>query len=373
MAGHKPFDYSKWDNIEISDDEEDCHPNIDKASWFRMKHRSRVEREDQEEAEKKALVAENETDAKRLKEASDIAEKREIKERIMERSERLEYMERNKKWNVDNICQTASEHTIVSGRGADGSELVGGLKMGPTSEKEAVMSYAQFVEKHEEALEDFLQTVDPDETKKKIHERGDVLLHEHAQSYFLLSCLEDEMNGYPEKMRRAARNSQILSHITELATSMRRHPRDVVLPFFSRIAEPSYKAGFDQAVEGFVERIQKRAVDKRKEMEKDQVELSKEERVGPGGLDPVEVFESLPKSMQEAFEAKDTQMLQVALEAMPIQEAKHHMDRCEASGLWVSNKDAPDDDDDDDDDNSTAAAGSPAAEDSTHPDPAADA
>ena len=43
------FDYSKWDNIEISDDEADTHPNIDKASWFRMKHRSRVEREDQRE------------------------------------------------------------------------------------------------------------------------------------------------------------------------------------------------------------------------------------------------------------------------------------------------------------------------------------
>ena len=46
----KGFDYSKWDNIEISDDEADCHPNIDKASWFRMKHRSRVEREDQARA-----------------------------------------------------------------------------------------------------------------------------------------------------------------------------------------------------------------------------------------------------------------------------------------------------------------------------------
>ena len=46
------FDYSKWDNIEISDDEADTHPNIDKASWFRMKHRSRVEREETEQMEK---------------------------------------------------------------------------------------------------------------------------------------------------------------------------------------------------------------------------------------------------------------------------------------------------------------------------------
>ena len=41
--------------------------------------------------------------------------------------------------------------------------------------------------------------------------------------------------------------------------------------------------------------------------------------------------------MQEAFEKKDTQMLQVALEAMEPEEAKKHMDACEASGLWVQN------------------------------------
>ena len=29
----KPFDYSKWDNIELSDDEDDVHPNIDRESW----------------------------------------------------------------------------------------------------------------------------------------------------------------------------------------------------------------------------------------------------------------------------------------------------------------------------------------------------
>jgi hypothetical protein len=51
----KPVDYSKWDKIELSDDEEDVHPNIDKDSWFRMKHRSRVEREDHEEKDRKRI------------------------------------------------------------------------------------------------------------------------------------------------------------------------------------------------------------------------------------------------------------------------------------------------------------------------------
>ena len=42
-------DYSKWDKIELSDDEDiECHPNIDKASWVRLMqqkiHRERAER-----------------------------------------------------------------------------------------------------------------------------------------------------------------------------------------------------------------------------------------------------------------------------------------------------------------------------------------
>ena len=44
----RAFNYSKWDHIELSDDESDLHPNIDKESWFRMKHRSRLEREEKE-------------------------------------------------------------------------------------------------------------------------------------------------------------------------------------------------------------------------------------------------------------------------------------------------------------------------------------
>jgi cell division cycle protein 37 len=49
--------YSKWDNLEISDDESEVHPNIDRNSWFRMRHRQRVEREEQEQKEQEALQA----------------------------------------------------------------------------------------------------------------------------------------------------------------------------------------------------------------------------------------------------------------------------------------------------------------------------
>lgn len=38
--GHrsKMVDYSVWDHIEVSDDEDETHPNIDTASLFRWRH-----------------------------------------------------------------------------------------------------------------------------------------------------------------------------------------------------------------------------------------------------------------------------------------------------------------------------------------------
>lgn len=48
-----PLNYSKWDHIEISDDEDDTHPNIDTPSLFRWRHQARVERMAEQDREKK--------------------------------------------------------------------------------------------------------------------------------------------------------------------------------------------------------------------------------------------------------------------------------------------------------------------------------
>jgi cell division cycle protein 37 len=74
-----------------------------------------------------------------------------------------------------------------------------------------------------------------DDSKEMLFRNCDILLHEHAQAYMLLSCLEDEMNGKHKRMRHVGKQSQILSHINELGTSMKRDPRDVIIPFFKRL------------------------------------------------------------------------------------------------------------------------------------------
>lgn len=55
-----PVDYSKWDNLELSDDEDfDCHPNVDKASMVRWKqadiHRKRLFRKAKINASKREV------------------------------------------------------------------------------------------------------------------------------------------------------------------------------------------------------------------------------------------------------------------------------------------------------------------------------
>lgn len=65
-----------------------------------------------------------------------------------------------------------------------------------------------------------------------------------------------------------------------------------------------------------------------------ELEWQQSQAAGPGGLDPMEVWQDLPPLMQQAFEQQDMNMLEIALSNMTTEEAAYHMKRCEDSGLW---------------------------------------
>ena len=488
MAKNFSDNYSKWDRIELSDDESDLHPNIDKDSWFRLKHRTRLEREEREDAEVKMFTKENAENQSRLAiirarlsklksgvaatEGDDgaefedvdalVGEADELEKQIAQRNKRIAEINERRKWNIDNICRVSEEKTIVNelkttslraddfkptgatertfgeledadsskvkskdaaaealaavvpkaeqqaqppappaaaasssgtasistssssnngsgsgsgngnGNGKSSSAAVPAsststsnvpppavaatksagpaessstaIVQGPavtgsaSRERFAVVSYNDFVLGHEVVLEAYSEIRDLEQTKEYLFKHCDVLLHEHGQSYLLLSCLEDEMNGKRARMKHVCRQSQILSHITELAVSMKRDPRDMVLPFFKRISEAEYMTGFTTSVTEFTERIVKRAVEKRKEMDAEEAEEMDEDSVplGPGGLNPFKVLASLPQSMKDAFESQDIARLHKVLADMPPTDAKHYMKLCVDSGLWVA-------------------------------------
>mmetsp|Transcript_10848 Transcript_10848/g.14374 ORF Transcript_10848/g.14374 Transcript_10848/m.14374 type:complete len:147 (+) Transcript_10848:373-813(+) len=128
-------------------------------------------------------------------------------------------------------------------------------------------------------------------------------------------------------------------------------------PFFQRLEQRQHLEEFLTGVKDFQEKIIKRAVTKKAEIDaeraaegnggaelevgddggkQDLSDIPLEQRLGPGGLDPVEVIETLPQSLVKAFESRDVDELKNALMQMDPEEAQRHMDRCVASGLWVA-------------------------------------
>lgn len=61
--------------------------------------------------------------------------------------------------------------------------------------------------------------------------------------------------------------------------------------FSFKVADEEYKSAFYSELEAFKERIRKRAAEKIAEA----MEEERQANLGPGGLDPADVFESLPR------------------------------------------------------------------------------
>lgn len=51
-----PIDYHRWDKIEVSDDEDDTHPNVDTPSLFRWRHQARLERMAEKKQKKEEIA-----------------------------------------------------------------------------------------------------------------------------------------------------------------------------------------------------------------------------------------------------------------------------------------------------------------------------
>ena len=335
------------------------------------------------------------------------AELKSLQKANQARQDKLDEYERNKKWNVDNLCHVVEERTIVnsnagntefsdkgyalpssdgeksattsssdvgkstasakksSDKGGEPTPKSGKSKSttttkttssakstipvipakpnaGPDRESISMLNYHEFTQKYADLVEEFMVISSLDKSREFLIQNGTILLQENASNYLLLASLEDEMNGFRDKMRLTARQSQIISNITELAKTMKSHPGNVINPFFKRMEEKQHFDGFMEGLEQFIGNIIKRAVVKRKEMDEERArqegvdlkDIPREERLGPGGLDPVEVFESLPESMQAAFESRDTEQLKKAIMELSPEEAERHMKRCVDCGLW---------------------------------------
>lgn len=336
-----PIDYSKWKNIEVSDDEDDTHPNIDNASLFRWRHQARVERMNEMNAKKKSFAEEKEKAEAKLKavrerlekekaeEVSDELKKAEKEFRdAEEKFKEIEKEEELQPWNVDTISKDGWEKTIINAPQK--------VKAPPATEEEKERRYKEFVDKYESKIKKFGMLSKYDECKKFLLEDPDLCCEETA-NYLTLWCLNLEIEEKHSLMEHVAKQAIAMQYMLELAKQLDVDVRGCISSFFTRIqtADKQYADAFNDEIEAFKSRIRERAK-VRVEMAMKQVEEEeRQKRLGPGGLDPLEVLETLPPPLKECFETQDINKLQEVIGQMDEKDARHHLKRCVDSGLWV--------------------------------------
>ncbi|XP_013139756.1 PREDICTED: hsp90 co-chaperone Cdc37 [Papilio polytes] len=343
-------DYSKWKDIEISDDEDETHPNIDTPSLFRWRHQARVERMEERKREKeefeqkksetfrkisetKRKIAETEPSSpnmESLKKALSDLEKTE--KEILKKEEEIRKKERQTPWNVDTISAPGFTKTVINtnpGRTKDENLT--------EEEKEAKMK--KFIKENEKLLKQFGMLRKYDDSKKFLLDYNQLVCEETA-NYLVIWCINLEMEEKHNLMEHVAHQTICMQYILELSKQLDIDPRACVSSFFSKIqlAEKTYKDSFDDELEQFKSRIKKRAEEKIQEAIREQEEEERKARLGPGGLDPVEVYAELPDEMKQCFDAQDVPKLQELIARMPESEAVYYMKRCVDAGLWVPQK-----------------------------------
>ncbi|CAL8085688.1 unnamed protein product [Calicophoron daubneyi] len=355
------LDYAKWDHIEVSDDEDDTHPNIDTPSLFRWRHQARLERDAAFKKEKadfetqyraflqkyntcqQKLMKAKQGNSNNLSQLEEEMKKLEAEDKSWHVKEaELQKKERLRPWNIDTICKEGKSKTVINSAALKHEEC----PPSDASDESAINRLKEFVDRHDKEIRKFGLFQKPLDSRNYLVENP-FLVCEETANQLVLWCIDLAMEEKFDLMNHVSHQCIVMQFMLELAKSLKCDPRACIRPFFAKFMnpEPEYQKAFDDELSAFRDRIRGRAKVRLEEAMTKLEEEEREKRLGPGGLDPVEVFDSLPASLQECFEKKDVELLKRVLCSMDPKDVEYHMKRCVDSGLWVDNVQQVDDGD----------------------------
>lgn len=363
----RTIDYSVWDHIEVSDDEDETHPNIDTPSLFRWRHQARVEKQvafeekgeelERNMAECKRRLEEVQYRVKELEEEGKkegeeerktALSKAQAEEKKYRKDQRLwekkmeEHRREEKKmpWNVDTLSKEGFSKSMLN------------IKPEATEETEEQKEekHQTFVDKHKKEIKHFGMLRRWEDSQKYLSDHP-YLVCEETANFLVIMCIDLEVEEKHGLMDQVAHQTIVMQFILELAKSLKIDPRGCFREFFQKIktADQPYQEAFTDELESFKERVRGRAKIRIQKAMEEYEEEDRQNRLGPGGLDPVEVYDTLPEEMKKCFDDKDISMLQEAISKMDPVEAKGHMKRCIDSGLWVPNANTDNEEDKEED------------------------
>lgn len=340
-------DYTKWDHIEVSDDEDETHPNIDTRSLYKWRHEARVQRMDEMASKKETnQIAIDETTEKMKKVAENLEKARKEKneketkalessmkdlkmkeETLIDEKNYLVKEEKAQPLNVDTLSQPGFSKTIINNPKPKKETL---------SEEEQLEQSKQFMDKNKEDIKKYGMVHEYHDSEEFLMKNAHLTCEDTA-NYLVVWCIDLEVEEKHALMERVAHQTICLQFLLELSKQLEMDARSTIRPFFQKMRknDEQYISGFQDELKSFIGRVKERAQARIDKAMKEYEEEERQKRLGPGGLDPVEVFESLPKEIQDCFDSKDIQLLQDTLTSLPEEEARYHLKRCIDSGLWV--------------------------------------
>jgi len=344
-------DYRKWDHIEISDDEDETHPNIDTRSLFKWRHEARIDRMEQMDQKKTDLETSIKENSDKLEKAKkELAASKSDEEKVKKIEKELEdlnieasklldqkiFLEKEEKaqpLNVDTLSQPGFSKTLINSKPKAKKEEL--------TEDEQLERSKKFMDEHRDDIKKYGMLHEYHDSEEFLM-KNPHLACEDTANYLVVWCIDLEVEEKHALMERVAHQTICMQFLLELAKQLEIDARTGIRPFFTKMrkGDEQYKAGFADELKSFIGRVKDRAQARIDKAMKEYEEEERQKRLGPGGVDPVEVYESLPKKLQECFDSKDIQMLQDVLTGMPEEEARYHLKRCIDSGLWVPDANA---------------------------------
>lgn len=328
------INYSKWDNIEISDDEDDTHPNIHTPSLFKWRHEARVKKMEEIQSEKERVSeGKKETEVRLNKAKNDAGNTAELEKQLNEwkiKEREIAEKEKSQPLNVDTIGTEAWSKSHIN---------KGVTEKAVKSEEEVMSDYKVFCDTYEKEIKKY-GLFSKIEDSQQFFIQNPNLVCEHTASYLCIWSIDLCVEENTKLMEQVSHQAVVLQFILELGKSLKVDPRGCFRQFFEKFKKndnPEYTAAFKDELTQFRKRVHGRAEARIAAFMEEHEKEEKEKRIqeAPGGLDPQEVFETLPESWQECFEQRDIPMLQKVVSEMEDEDAKYHLDRCVKSGLWV--------------------------------------
>lgn len=189
--------------FQISDDEDETHPNIDTPSLFRWRHQARVDRMEERRREKeehKQKITENlrqvnltrkeiaqagPDDPKLVSLKKTLAELQAQEMELLKKEEELKKKDKTTPWNVDTISEPGFTKTVINTKPLRPKD-----ENLTEEEKEAKMK--KFIRQNEKLLKEFGMLKKYDASKQFLLDHNQLVCEETA-NYLVIWCINLEM------------------------------------------------------------------------------------------------------------------------------------------------------------------------------------